>query len=266
MTVQLSIGEHRFKISRSACPMISIFADMFKLSPVCDTDLEILVLITARVDKRRGDRSQLIRRVRALLWYLHVSPAEFEKWDNQCNGETRFRACSALRLWPPLPGHGNCDRAVARVVTLLPATVKRLYDFALRSDGVDARFQIQCRDYCERFERSYLQAHAYFHILKSSNSEITSDPRLTVVDRLRLLLGVTNLGRFSPSGDHDGLECECLQHTNVLLQHLRVGVPDITEQEYQAYGDLKNAITGKVWNVVTLGYFHWLSNRRAIGR
>ncbi|KAH7094177.1 hypothetical protein BKA62DRAFT_720974 [Auriculariales sp. MPI-PUGE-AT-0066] len=207
-TVSLSIGERRFKVSRKRLTDVSpIFADMFQLPSANDDPIDLPVDIDE---------------FRHFLWYLHVSIVEFIKWDKECTGDARFRRLLGIAAIAHV--YQAPDVVAWSVAQLLPllssvpvrdvATVKRLYDFALRAEGVDPQLQTQCRDYwCSRVRESsdpiewllaahslnnqYLQAYAYFHILGCSGATLASDSRLTVVDRLRLLVGVTNLRRFT---------------------------------------------------------------------
>ncbi|KAH7101955.1 hypothetical protein BKA62DRAFT_701938, partial [Auriculariales sp. MPI-PUGE-AT-0066] len=92
--------------------------------------------------------------------------------------------------------------SVAQLPTLLSsvlvrdvAMVKRLYDFALRAEGVDPQLQTQYRDYwCSRVRET---SDPFEWLLAAHSATLASDSRLTVLDRLHLLVGVTNLRRFA---------------------------------------------------------------------
>ncbi|KAH7101882.1 hypothetical protein BKA62DRAFT_701700 [Auriculariales sp. MPI-PUGE-AT-0066] len=114
-----------------------------------------------------------------------------------------------------------CTWALQELVTLLPmsnltdvAVLKRLYVFA--TDADQRLCQIFKEYWLQLVESSadpvewliaakdirdeYLQAHAYFHILKKTNAEIRAEPRLSTIDKLRLNIGTTNLRRYQVDG------------------------------------------------------------------
>ncbi|KAH7101956.1 hypothetical protein BKA62DRAFT_701940, partial [Auriculariales sp. MPI-PUGE-AT-0066] len=197
-------------ISRKRLTDVSpIFADMFELPPVRLNDDPIVLPVD-------------LAEFEHFLWYLHVSHLGFAKWDKESTGDGRFRRVLGIAAIAHVyQAMDIAVWAVAQVISLLPSqpimdavSVKRLYEFALRADGVDAQLQVQSRNYwCARVRESqapvdwllaakelndkYLQAYTYFHILKRTGIEVIGDSRLTVVDRLRLLLGVANLRRFT---------------------------------------------------------------------
>ncbi|KAH7094178.1 hypothetical protein BKA62DRAFT_720978 [Auriculariales sp. MPI-PUGE-AT-0066] len=207
-TVCLSIGERQMKISRKRLTDASpIFADMFQLPSMNDEPVQLLV-----------DPTEFEH----FLWYLHVSPLDFIKWDQESTGDARFRRVLGIAAIAHMyQSEGLAAWAVAQILKLLPTkpitdttTLKRLYDFSSRADGLDPQLQTQSLAYwCGQVRESsdpvewllaakdrndqYLQAYAYLHILKRTGLQVTNDTRLTGVDRLRLLFGATNLRRFS---------------------------------------------------------------------
>ncbi|KAH7094184.1 hypothetical protein BKA62DRAFT_720989 [Auriculariales sp. MPI-PUGE-AT-0066] len=219
-TVWLSVAERRYKISRKRLTDVSpVFKDMFELPPMNDDPIDLPV--------------NLIE-FEHFLWYLHVDHLEFSKWDGESTGEARFSRVLGIATIAHVYQAGDIVTwAVAQILGLLPAlpvrdivVVKRLYEFSLRADGVDPQLPKQSRDYwCSRvietsdpvewllaakeLDDQYLQAYAYFHILKCTGVKVASDTRLTVLDRVRLLLGVTNLRRFCPVMADVNSSCPC---------------------------------------------------------
>jgi len=79
----------------------------------------------------------------------------------------------------------------------------------------------------QRIQDQYMQAYAYYHILKKTAGEIADDPRLTTLDRLRLMNGSLNLLRYEKS------HCNC--HNKQYYggcSHLQIRVQKTTD-EYQ---------------------------------
>jgi len=79
----------------------------------------------------------------------------------------------------------------------------------------------------QRIQDQFMQAYVYYHILRKTAGEIADDPRLTTLDRLRLMNGSLNLLRYEKS------HCDCYHKQDYgCCSHLQIRV-QTTTNEYQ---------------------------------
>ncbi|KAH7101924.1 hypothetical protein BKA62DRAFT_701817 [Auriculariales sp. MPI-PUGE-AT-0066] len=205
-TVWLQVESKKFKISRRRLTMVSpVFQDLFSMP---NSDDEPIVLRHA------------LEEFQAFIWYLEANHFEFADWMTLSTRPERFARVISIasmahfyQCWEITSWAGD------QLSELLPCcgvvdfnTLKRLYKFASFSSEHAPKLIEQVRTYwCQKIEASndpvswlagakdlqdqYLQAIAYFHILRLGNAKIKSNTGLSPLDRIRLQTGAMNLPR-----------------------------------------------------------------------
>ncbi|KAH7101902.1 hypothetical protein BKA62DRAFT_159300 [Auriculariales sp. MPI-PUGE-AT-0066] len=208
-TVCLQVEGTTFKVSKQKLTTISpIFEDILKSSQNCNDPIQL---------NNKADE------FKSFLWYIHANHFEFAEFMDRSTTLERFDRilgiasighfykCLDISVW-----------AAAQIMLLLPncgvtscTTLRRLYDFAARCSDIAPDLSTRAQNYCcqeiqksedpilwlviaKHLEDQYLQAYAYFHILKLKNAVIRPDMRLSTLDKIRLHTGALNLRRFEP--------------------------------------------------------------------
>ncbi|KAH7096469.1 hypothetical protein BKA62DRAFT_510166 [Auriculariales sp. MPI-PUGE-AT-0066] len=209
-TVWLRIGNERFKVSRRRlCTASPVFATMFELLK----DKEAIVILHNNVHEFKD-----------FLWYLHVSHTDFKEYNAKCAPKKRYhRALNIASIAHFYQATAITEWAVSELFELRPScgaldleTLKKMHEFASRyGDRPDFLPWVQ-EYWCDQVDESedpvgwlvaakevrntYLQAYAYFYVLRKSNSVLRDDNRLTMLDRMRLHMGAANLQRHGLEG------------------------------------------------------------------
>ncbi|KAH7101904.1 hypothetical protein BKA62DRAFT_701774 [Auriculariales sp. MPI-PUGE-AT-0066] len=208
-SVCLQVEGKTFKVSKRKLVKISpVFADTLKLPTNCNEPIRL---------------TNKAYEFESFLWYIHANYFEFADFMNNSTKPQRFdRILSIASIAHFYQCFEIIDWAVLEILDLFPAcgvsdlqTLQRLYTLATRcGDQAPDLFEL-AQSYCyqeiqdstdpvswlcaaKEVDDPYLQAYAYFHILKLRNADIRDDARLSTLDRIRLHTGALNLRRFEP--------------------------------------------------------------------
>ncbi|KAH7101921.1 hypothetical protein BKA62DRAFT_770145 [Auriculariales sp. MPI-PUGE-AT-0066] len=220
-TVWLEVDKTKFRVSRRKLTSVSpLFETIFDLPKQEDEEEQPIVLHHSVSDFEN------------FLWYLHTDHLEFENYKAQCPKEERFRHALSIASIAHFYQATDIARwAIAELLALLPSSnikehdiLTGIHSFSTRALDIEPQLLRKVQEYwCQQVTTStdpvlwlraarsaqdqYLQAYAYYYILKLKNLALRSDPRLSTIDKLRLQCGAVNLLRFQ------GQSCSC---TNVL--------------------------------------------------
>ncbi|KAH7101908.1 hypothetical protein BKA62DRAFT_701784 [Auriculariales sp. MPI-PUGE-AT-0066] len=226
-TVWLEIEKTKFRVSRHRLTSVSpLFETIFGLPK--DEDPEAPIVLHHRLDEFEN-----------FLWYLHVDHLEYENYKTKCPDDEQFRRALGIASMAHFYQAMDIARwAIGQLLLLLPSsnitaadTLKRIHSFSLRARDLEPQLSQKVREYwCNQVRSSqdpvvwlrasqdaadeYLQAYAYYHILKLKNVTIRTDARLSALDKLRLHVGVFNLLRYQ------GVGCTCASAQVLQTGHL----------------------------------------------
>ncbi|KAH7101907.1 hypothetical protein BKA62DRAFT_829742 [Auriculariales sp. MPI-PUGE-AT-0066] len=214
-TVCLQVEGRQYTITKHRLTSISpVFSGLFSLPQ--NTDDTFVVL------------NHSIEEFEAFLGYLYATHGEFAKftgapWSQEILIQVlniasiaHFYQCADAVKWTigELRQYFQSITLDSIPITLMP----RLYCFARRATDISPELVDEVRtQWCHltreatdpvgwlvranEVQDEYLQAYAYFHILRLRNDTICAETRLSTLDKQRLTLGSSNLKQYEV--DHD---------------------------------------------------------------
>jgi len=150
---------------------------------------------------------------------VNCSPLSFKEYTAKCPTVERFRRALGIASIAHFYEAADVTRwAISEVLAYLeqgstPEFLPRLYQLGELCREINPDLANSSREAWKRMistssdsiaalmaaksvHDEYLQAYAYFHILKKTTGQIADDTRLTTLDRLRLITGALNLRRY----------------------------------------------------------------------